>query len=302
MPLMDRLWLGTVQIGKRYGFAARRQSNKESAELLDRAWAMGVRRFDTAQNYGDAEQRIGAWIATTGNVPTVTSKVSRLDSVPDSDVAAFIAASVEQSRRDLGLDRLDVYLCHRHEDFERVSVRDALHAEQTKGNIGRFGVSCYSPDEALKAMALDAGTGFIQLPGSLVDRRVQRSGLPARAAEQDVTVAVRSLFLQGVLLVADDRLPPHLADLWPAISVLREVSAEAGMPPSMMAIGYVYSRLPEVDMVLGFHTSAQLREVERVAAGVGKDFAEYENAYAVLDRRIGDLDAHLIDPRAWPVS
>ena len=37
MELLDRLWLGTVQIGIRYGLAKRRQSRKESADLLARA-------------------------------------------------------------------------------------------------------------------------------------------------------------------------------------------------------------------------------------------------------------------------
>ena len=192
MELCDRLWLGTVQIGKRYGLARRRQSRKESANLLDYAWEMGVRRFDTARNYGDSEERIGDWIAQTGNRPIVTSKVPRMDEIPDADIAAFVANCVEESRRDLHLDRLDVYLCHRHEDFERTSVRDALHEELARGRITRFGVSCYRPEEALKAMALDPATAFIQLPASLIDRRVQHSDLPASAAARAEAQAATS--------------------------------------------------------------------------------------------------------------
>ena len=296
MELCDRLWLGTVQIGKRYGLARRRQSRKESANLLDYAWEMGVRRFDTARNYGDSEERIGDWIAQTGNRPIVTSKVPRMDEIPDADIAAFVANCVEESRRDLHLDRLDVYLCHRHEDFERTSVRDALHEELARGRITRFGVSCYRPEEALKAMALDPATAFIQLPASLIDRRVQHSDLPASAAARNVTVAVRSLFLQGILLVAADRLPDHLARLAPVVSAVGEIAAGVGISPAALAIGYVLTRLPKADLVLGFHTNAQLREIERFQG----NFTKYEPAYSELDQRIGNVDPFLVDPRGWP--
>lgn len=296
MELLDRLWLGTVQIGKRYGLAKRRQSRKESADLLTRAWEMGVRRFDTARNYGDAEQRIGEWIARTGNRPVVTSKVPAMDGIPDGEVAGFVAACVEESRRDLHLDRLDVYLCHRHLDFDRPAVREAFFEQQAQGRIGRFGVSCYTPEEAVNAMEIEPTTSFIQLPASLVDRRVQQSKLPALAAERDVTLAVRSLFLQGVLLVDVEGLPEHLGGLAPCVRTLRETAASAGIPPSSMATGYVLTRLPKADLVLGFHSNAQLREVERFAG----DFTRFEDSYAELDRRIGDVDPYLVDPRGWP--
>ncbi len=296
MLLMDRLWLGTVQIGKRYGLAQRRQSRAESFKLLDRAWAMGARRFDTARNYGDAEARIGEWVAQTGNRPVVTSKVPRMDGVEDADIPAFIAATIDDSRRDLRLERLDVYLCHDSEDFLRSVVRDALHRAVDRGAIARFGVSCYGPDEALKAIAADRDMSFIQLPASVVDRRVQQSTLLSAAAASGVTLAARSLFLQGVLLLAEDRLPSHLAGLASSVAVLRETAAGNGIPLSSLAIGYVLSRLPEAEVVLGFHTTEQLREVERFSG----DFPAFEAAYAELDARIGAVPPNLIDPRRWP--
>ncbi len=296
MLLMRRFWLGTVQIGKRYGLAQYLQSKQESFDLLSRAWSMGARNFDTAQDYGEAEKRIGEWIAKTGNIPTITSKISRMDEIDDRDILDFVKSSIDQSRRDLDLGKIDNYLCHRHEDFWRPSVRDALHHALDEGLIGKFGISCYGPEEAIEAIHLDPDLSFIQLPASLVDRRVQNSDLPGVAGRSGVAVVARSLFLQGVLLVEKDDLPKHLIGLAPVLERLKEVAKSKGIPPSILAVAYVLSRLPSIDIVLGFHSTEQLMEFETYR----DRFDDFGDALDLLDGAIGNLDPYLTDPRVWP--
>ena len=75
-----RLTLGTAQLGLRYGIANRagRPDDATAAALLDRAWDLGIRSFDTARAYGDAEARLGGWLGDGHHEPMVISKLPRL--------------------------------------------------------------------------------------------------------------------------------------------------------------------------------------------------------------------------------
>ena len=58
---MDRLVLGTAQLGMDYGIANTqgRPAFEEAVELVRCYWERGVREFDTAQDYGDSEKILG---------------------------------------------------------------------------------------------------------------------------------------------------------------------------------------------------------------------------------------------------
>ncbi|MEN9561731.1 MAG: hypothetical protein RIQ56_1004, partial [Candidatus Parcubacteria bacterium] len=53
----DKLVLGTVQLGMSYGIGnfSGQPSRAQALEIIDRAWEAGIRTFDTAAAYGEAE-------------------------------------------------------------------------------------------------------------------------------------------------------------------------------------------------------------------------------------------------------
>ena len=57
--------LGLIGIGKPWGYADREVPGERRArELLERAWSLGVRYFDTAPSYGISEERLGRFLVT----------------------------------------------------------------------------------------------------------------------------------------------------------------------------------------------------------------------------------------------
>ena len=64
---VDRIVLGCGNfggIGSDLSLVGRGESREQAFELMDAAWAGGVRRFDTASSYGGghSEETIGAWV------------------------------------------------------------------------------------------------------------------------------------------------------------------------------------------------------------------------------------------------
>lgn len=209
------LVLGTAQLGLAYGAAnARGQPAEAHARLIVRAAAnAGVRWIDTAAAYGSSEARIGTHLPRHAGCRVVT-KLAPLDELTDetplSTALRNVEDSVHRSCNRLRTDRLDVLLLHRahHLTWRGGIIWKRLKSLRDEGAILDLGVSVYTPDEALAAVAIPC-VRHLQLPFNLLDWRWRDSGVvEALAARSDVTVHARSVYLQGLLAAgAEARWP-----------------------------------------------------------------------------------------------
>jgi aryl-alcohol dehydrogenase-like predicted oxidoreductase len=120
MELVSRLILGCGNfggIGSAPAFFGQGETEEEAFALMDAAWAMGIRSFDTADAYGGgrSETYIGRWRAQTGNEPVLTTKVFH-SVVGDPDDHGLsrdrILRQIDGSLHRLGVERVDMYLIH----------------------------------------------------------------------------------------------------------------------------------------------------------------------------------------------
>src|SRR5919197_2570458 len=92
------------------------ESDEEAAALMDAAWQLGLRWFDTADAYGGgrSESWIGEWIRATGNRPRITTKTfNPMSAGADRGLARErVLRQAESSLERLGVDRIDLYLTH----------------------------------------------------------------------------------------------------------------------------------------------------------------------------------------------
>ena len=288
------LTLGTVQIGLPYGLRGRPMDDDESARILDAAATAGIPALDTARDYGESERRIGAWLARSAAPVSIISKCPDLDGIPDDDVAGAVAGHWTTSARTLGCDRIHGYLAHGPQDILRPSVQLALRGLQDRARIGAFGASVYTTDEALAALAVP-GLRLLQVPFSVANAAMQTAGVLDRAAETGVRVQVRSVFLQGSLLMAADALPDHLTPLKPVVACLRRLAADSGRPLVDLLVQAVLGCHGVSSVVLGADTPA---EVEAAAAAAASAPLDPTLATALFDAARG-LDPAIIDPRLW---
>ena len=200
------LVLGTAQLGLAYGAANRRgQPDEAQARLILRsALTAGVNWIDTAAAYGTSEARIGAHVPL-GSTARVVTKLAPLDEMHDETPIAEVIRAVDESVRRschrLRTDRLDALLLHRarHLTWREGAIWRRLKMLRDGGAIFDLGVSVYTPEEALEALA-NADVRHIQLPFNLLDWRWRDGGvIEALYARPDVTVHVRSVYLQGLL-------------------------------------------------------------------------------------------------------
>src|SRR4051794_27613100 len=161
--------------------------------LMDAAWELGLRHFDTADAYGGgrSEAMIGRWCAARGVRPAITTKTfNPMDAGADRGLAPErierqLAASLER----LGTDRVDLYLAHEYDPD--VALEDTIGAfEQARadGSIGAYGVSNFDAAQLAEAVAVGA-PACLQNAFSLLDRQDEAEVL-GLCARSDVAYAV----------------------------------------------------------------------------------------------------------------
>lgn len=290
------LWLGTAQLGLRYGIANRsgRPSTTEARAIVDQAFSCDYAGFDTARAYGESEVVLGACLQ--GREPDARV-VTKLDPSVDVTGAAAIREAVRLSLARLGRMRLWGLLLHREDLLSSWpgATGRALRGLVDEGLVAHIGVSVYSPHAALAALAAD-GLDLIQLPANCVDRRMERAGIAARAAERGVQVHVRSAFLQGLLLMAADAVPARIPRARAAVAALDEFVCRHGLERRTFALQYVRYKWPGAGIVVGAESSAQVAE-NRCAL----DAARLDDGLAAAwDATWPEDELPLVNPALWP--
>jgi aryl-alcohol dehydrogenase-like predicted oxidoreductase len=191
--------LGTWQLGADWGEV----SESDALAVLAASVEAGVTFFDTADVYGDgrSETVIGRFLAAHPDVDvTVATKMGRREA---QDPANFTLAKfrewTDRSRRNLGVDRLDLVQLHCPPTpvFSSDEVYDALDTLVADGAIANYGVSVETTDEALAAIARP-GTASVQIIFNAFRLKPLDKVLPA-AREAGVGIIARVPLASGLL-------------------------------------------------------------------------------------------------------
>jgi len=289
MSETTRLSLGTAQFGLPYGIVNSdgQVPTSETLQMLDRAYQHGIRKLDTASLYGASEATIGS---SDKHDWTITTKIAGLPA-DCGDVAGWVEGELKASLNALQIEAVDTVLLHRPDDLLGPlgkELYDALAACRANGLCKRLGVSLYSAGEVdpyLEHYALDT----IQLPFSLVDRGLVTTGRARELNEAGIRIQVRSIFLQGLLLmgVAEQvRRFPQAEPLWRAFAAW---CSEQGVTAHEACLRFVFGQADLDAIIVGVDSAAQLETLlEMVGAG---PFAMPED--------LATTDRDIIDPRRW---
>jgi aryl-alcohol dehydrogenase-like predicted oxidoreductase len=191
--------LGTWQLGAGWGEV----SDTAALDVLSAAVESGVTLFDTADVYGDgrSERLIGRFRAENPEVPiTVATKMGRrVDQVLQNYTLQNFRSWTDRSRRNLGVDQLDLVQLHCPPTavYSSDETYDALDALVADGVIANYGVSVETCDEALTAMSR-RGTATVQIILNAFRRKPLEAVLPS-AITNGVGIIARVPLASGLL-------------------------------------------------------------------------------------------------------
>ena len=292
-----RLALGTVQFGIPYGIEGRATQTPpaEVENILQTASDLGIGLLDTAVAYGTSEAILGQTLAAIGKTEAFStiSKIPPLSHATDPACAVGrLPATVEQSLERLRQNRLYGLLVHRADDLYEQhgpAVIAALNDVKARGLAARIGFSAYNSGEVDRALTVFK-PDFVQVPISILDQRLIKSGHLSRLKRMQVEIHIRSVFLKGLLLMNPAELSEFFAPIRGHLESLRVEIAEVGMTALESALGFVRAQ-PDVDVVvIGVNSAGELREC---VAAWERSSAPDLRTYALDEERF-------VNPALWP--
>ncbi|MEU5290341.1 aldo/keto reductase [Streptomyces umbrinus] len=233
-------------------------------ELLDAAYAQGVRYFDAARSYGRSEEFLAGWLNTRSDIGDVvvgskwgyTYTADWRTDAEAHEIKDHSLATYERQRAESGEllgDRLDLYQIHSVTPDSPALTDKELHARlaeaAAQGLTVGFSTSGPAQADAIRtalAVMVDGGPLFRTVQSTYNVLETSAGPALAEAHDAGLTVIVKEGMANGRL--AD----PHAPD------AVRAIAEEAGLGSDAVALALVL-RQPWAGVVLsGAATAVQL--------------------------------------------
>jgi aryl-alcohol dehydrogenase-like predicted oxidoreductase len=269
-------------IGSAPEFFGQGESEEEAFRIMDAAWQLGVRMFDTADAYGggNSETFIGKWIARRSHLPQITTKTyNPMGPGQDHGLSrSRMTRQIESTLTRLGVTKVDLYLAHEFDAETPVEETVAtFEALVELGLVRAYGVSNFNAEQ-LRAFLAGGKPAAVQNSYALLDRTDEREVLPL-CADFDVAYIPFGPLAGGWLTGKYRRDEPapagsrmatrpeayvHLQNerTFAGLDRFVEAAAARGTEPATLAIAWVLAQPAVTAVVIG------PRRVEHVDAAV----------------------------------
>jgi len=263
--LLGKSALKISRIG--FGCMSLDAGNAESVRILQRALALGINYFDTADLYahGMNEELLGRAFRGRRNQVILASKVGNQWKADGSGwdwnpSKKYILDAVEKSLQRLQTDYLDLYQLHGGTTDDPIDeMIEAFEILQSQGKIRYYGISSIRPN-VIREYVKRSRIVSVMMQYSLLDRRPEEEMLDLLLHHQ-IGVFTRGSLAKG-LLVSKPAAPylDYTADqVKKTADAIKELSG-GKRNPAQTALQFVLQHPAVSAAVVGIRTGEQLME------------------------------------------
>lgn len=284
-----KLALGTVQFGQEYGIANKdgKVSENQALSMINLASLSGIDTIDTAIAYGDSERCLGVIGVSDKKI------ITKLQSIPLKvlNTQDWIFNQVRDSLNRLNINSIYGLLLHDPDQLcskKGEIIYKSLKKLQSEKIVEKIGISVYEPHQVIDAVK-DYEIDIIQLPFNILDQRFRTSGLMHDLFSRGIEVHVRSIFLQGLLLMPYEQIPKKFLPWNNLFMDWHNWLKENSITPLEACISFGNSTKEIEKIVVGADNTNQLKQIIKATSiSKIKNFPE-----------ISTDDMNLINPAKW---
>ena len=285
---MTKLILGTANFDNNYGSVLKNKINSgKISRIISLAQKKNINHFDTAKSYLGAEQILGTLLDKSKPL-IIDTKISE-ENCSSIDT---IIASIEDSLKLLKVPKLSTIYVHNSDLIlgERKGiVVKALDKILQLDLASHLGVSVYNYNDLINCKHQFPSLTRFQINENICDRRSLNQAKLFELATTGNKINVRSIFLQGLLLVKPEKLHKKFKKVYEQLYQLNKFAFEHKVSVLDLCVSYAKS-IPWADgIVIGIDSDTQLDEI------FNSNFVLPNN----WDRSVFKISDEFIDPRLW---
>lgn len=291
------LALGTVQFGLDYGISnIQGQVSSDSIDdILTIAKVHHINTLDCALAYGNSQKTLGKLKASQH-----FDIVTKIPKLKDNEVS--ILPYFNKSLNDLNRTCINTLLLHDVNTLlqhpNSTLFCNELKQLKVQNKVKQIGVSVYSPEQieqTTEKLTID----IVQAPLNVFDQRCCDQGILNIFKEQNIKLHIRSVFLQGLLLMENGTWPEYFSPYLDYLTKFDQLSKKLSTSKLTLALAFIIqnsSIKPYVEkIVVGCCSKNQLQQI----------LQSYQQAKSLT---IDDINwasfacnaPALINPNYWP--
>mgnify|MGYP001336154900 CR=1 FL=1 len=203
--------VGCAQLGLDYGIANKTgilklNDFKKILKKLNKKKSL----IDTAINYGNSEFLIGKSLNQVNKIEKykIITKLPNLRRIKSKNLEYEISKLIQKSLKKMKLKNIYGVLIHDLEDLKSDNseqIYKILINLKNKGFIKKIGFSAYKIEDvkmAINKFQFD----ILQFPFNIFDQRLRDKNLLKFLKKKKIKIHIRSIFLQGLLLMDKDEI------------------------------------------------------------------------------------------------
>lgn len=286
---MQRLILGTAVLAPGYGISnlGTILGEKHGSALIESALSLGIQDFDTAPSYGNAEKILGL-AKKAGHNFVVSTKISHEACRNPKTIGRFIAESLER----LQVSEIDTLYLHDEKSLleeDTSLLLKELENLRMSGLFKKLGVSIYTEANLKILMKRFKQIDVFQVPENICDRRLRESSISEEMIYDDREYIVRSVFLQGLLLMPIGDIPNQLSETRTAVKSLQNFAEKKQTTVLDLCLAYVRDITWCNGILVGASSSSELTKIVMSQCNLPGNW----------NNEVKTISEKLIDPRNW---
>ena len=246
---MNKIIIGTAQFGLNYGINNKsgKISQKKINDIIRFCIKSKIFIFDTSQNYGDAESKIGNFIKKNNTNLKIITKIK---------YEKF--KSITTSINNLGILPYAV-LFHNFKDYLNKPFKKKILSECKTLGIKKIGVSVYKGDDVNKIIS-STDINIVQLPLNIIDKFFLQNKTLDKLKEKKIEIHIRSIFNQGLLFVNKKKIKKNFPDLIKSLEIIDLITNQNKMNIRELCLRWANS-IKKVDkIIIGIDNLNQLKD------------------------------------------
>jgi aryl-alcohol dehydrogenase-like predicted oxidoreductase len=281
--------LGSANFNQKYGIKNNYIKKNEIKELLNFAEKNKIKTIDTSPSYNKSEKIIGS---LNNSRFKIISKIPKLPKkIKKKNIQKWLNNKVKKSLKNLKIKKFECLLLHNSNSLlERNGneIYKSMKNIKKEGLSNKIGISIYDFN-TLKKILNKFELNLVQAPLNILDQRLIQTGWLQRLKKRKIEVHVRSVFLQGILLLKYNKLPKKLKKLSKILIIFERWLLKNKYTSLQACISFVFGQKKLDGVIMGCDSKNQLNQILK-AKVVKSNFLI--PGLKIKNRR-------LTDPRHW---